>query len=113
LGALAGLALVFGGFLIWRVVEVRRLESDSEYAAAQVVREVGRHMILPEGEKPAVVTVVDKAKVKNISFLERSAQNGDKLLVYAKARKVVLYRPSKQRIVDVGPVSIAQPGTQK
>jgi hypothetical protein len=112
-GAAAGVVVIVAGLWLWHAVEAKRLADDPKYAARKLVHEVGRHIILPGGETPAVITVVDKAKVRNIPFLERSAQNGDKMLVYAKARKVVLYRPKAHKVVDVGPVSVALPaGTQ-
>ncbi len=69
---------------------------------------VGRHYVLPTDEEPALATVEDKTKVKSEFF--RSAENGDKLLVYKNAKKVILYRPSIDRIIEIGPVSIADMG---
>lgn len=71
---------------------------------------IEKHMVLPEGEEPAMATIADKNKV-NTPFL-KSAENGDKMLVYQNAKKVILYRPSIDRIIDVGPVSIAEPSDQ-
>jgi hypothetical protein len=70
-----------------------------------VTAAVARHYQLPEDEVPALATVEDKGKL-NSEFL-RSAENGDKLLVYKNAKKVILYRPSIDKIIEVGPVSIA------
>lgn len=69
-----------------------------------VERLVGRHYVLPD-EEPALATVEDKSKL-NSEFL-RSAEDGDKLLIYQGAKKVILYRPSIDRIIEVGPISIA------
>ncbi len=69
-----------------------------------VERLVGRHYVLPN-EEPALATVEDKTKL-NSDFL-RSAENGDKLLIYQKSKKVILYRPGIDRIIEVGPISIA------
>lgn len=80
--------------------------------AADLTRQVNKLIILPTNEQPAIVTVVDKSKIQNIPFLQRSAKNGDKVLVYSKAKKAILYRPSEKKIVDVGPVSIAAPPSQ-
>ncbi|HRJ91413.1 MAG TPA: hypothetical protein PLU21_04375 [Candidatus Saccharibacteria bacterium] len=65
---------------------------------------VSRHMLLPGGEKPALATVTDTTKL-NTEFLKQ-AENGDKLLIYEKAKLVVVYRPSIDKIVTAGPISI-------
>ena len=72
-----------------------------------VVSEVGRHMVLPTNEKPVLATVTDKKKVGS-PFLKK-ADNGDKILIYANAKRVIIYRPSIDRIIDVGPVEIGTP----
>lgn len=81
-------------------------------ALQQVEREVGRHYLLPTNEQPALVTVEDESKVTS-PFLKQ-AKNGDKILIYANAKIVIIYRPSIDRIVAVGPVFIdtSQSGTQ-
>lgn len=38
----------------------------------------------------------------------RTQKNGDKVLIYVKAKKAILYDPAKNIIVDVAPVNIAQ-----
>lgn len=61
-------------------------------------------MILPSDETPALLTVTDTTKLTS-TFL-RQAKNGDKVLVYQANKKAVIYRPSADKIVDVGPVVI-------
>jgi len=61
--------------------------------------------VLPIDETPALATVTDKAKLTT-KFLQK-AENGDKILIYQKAGRVIIYRPSIDRIIDVGPVQIA------
>ncbi|HSX02385.1 MAG TPA: hypothetical protein VLI05_03665 [Candidatus Saccharimonadia bacterium] len=74
-------------------------------ASVTVVQQrVARHMLLPAGEQPELATVTDATKLQT-PFL-RQAHNGDKLLVYEKAGQAIIYRPSLDRIVAVGPVSI-------
>ncbi len=38
-----------------------------------------------------------------------NAKVGDKVLVYAKAGKVILYNPSEDRIVEVAPINLNNP----
>ena len=72
-----------------------------------IVQRVNRHYILPTGEQPALATVTDNTKLTT-QFLKK-ASNGDKVLIYQKNRLAVIYRPSADRIVAVGPVTIDNP----
>ncbi len=69
-----------------------------------VTRLVARHIVLPTGEDPALATITDASKLQT-PFLKQ-AHNGDKLLIYEKSGLVVIYRPSIDRIIGTGPVSI-------
>jgi hypothetical protein len=71
----------------------------------EVVKKVGRHILLPTGEQPTLATVSDVSKVKSQPFFVNS-NNGDKVLVYTQARKAILYRPSKDIIIEVAPLNI-------
>ena len=78
---------------------------DNLNSVTTIQRLVGRHFVLPNDETPALATVTDKAKLTT-KFLQK-AENGDKILIYQKASRVIIYRPSIDRIIDVGPVQIA------
>ena len=73
-----------------------------------IKREVGRHILLPPNEQPVLATITDTTKVSS-PFLKRGS-NGDKVLIFAQARRVILYRPSLDRIVDVGPIEVNSAG---
>ena len=68
------------------------------------VKDLGKIMLLPIGEDPTLMTVLDKDKLPKDQEFFKNAENGDKLLVYTKAKKAILYRPSIKKIVEVGPV---------
>ena len=87
------------------VMLVNLSRTDRDETVESIVTRVGRHYLLPDDETPALLTVTDVTKPQS-EFL-RSAQNGDKMLVYKNHKKVILYRPSADRVVEVGPVSIA------
>ena len=61
---------------------------------------IGKFMELPADEQPTLATVTDQEKLKGQNFFTH-AQNGDKLLVYPKAKKAILYRPSTKKVIEV------------
>ena len=69
----------------------------------KVLRQVGAHIILPP-ETPSLATVKDPTQVKEV-FLKQ-AKVGDKVLIFSKAGKIMLFRPSINRIIDVGSIVI-------
>lgn len=98
------LVVVVTALTVWLLHNKENLDS------MEVIRgKVSKHLILPKNEAPALLTITDTSKIST-PFLKQ-AENGDKLLVYQDAKKVILYRPSVDRIIDVGPVSIAAPQT--
>lgn len=99
---------VFYGFLHY-YRKYQDLKADPDLEAQQEIESlqeaIGEFMDLPEGETPSVATILDKEKLKDQPFFE-NAENGDKLLVYTKAMKAILYRPSSNRIIEVAPLYI-------
>ena len=109
LGLVLGLIIVLGGTTIYFFVGSH--ESASDKAAAQnakelsdTVAEVGKLVLLPVGETPTLATVSDPSKLKDQSFFE-NAVVGDKVLIYAQARKAILYSPSRHKIIEIAPIN--------
>jgi cell division protein FtsB len=106
-----------GGYLYKRnhdlQAENKLLSNPTELAKQQQVeleKLVGALVDLPSGETPTVATVSDSAKLKEQAFFEL-AQNGDKVLIYSKAKKAYLYRPSTNKMVNIAPVNIGDTTT--
>ena len=83
------------------VTDKGEVEVDSVVAKVQVLIE------LPD-EEPTLATVSDVEKLKDQAFFA-NAQNGDKVLIFQKAEKAILYRPSTNKIIEVGPITITLP----
>ncbi len=100
--ALAVLAITIcsAGYFYIQYRQLNQSQADDAKELAQVVKQVGQLMDLPEEETPVLATVTDKEKVKTQTFFARS-ENGDKVLIYTKFGRAILYRPSANKIVDV------------
>lgn len=66
---------------------------------------LAKHLILPVGETPTIATVSDKDKLKDQPFFSK-AKNGDKVIIYAGAKKAILYDPVSDKIIDVTTINI-------
>lgn len=95
LAVIAG--VVIGVKLIGRGSGIRDLSS--------VKRSVDKLMILPKDEEPTLLIVEDKKQVKD-QFLNAKSENGDEVLVYTKNKMVIIFRPSNNKIVAVGTVTV-------
>lgn len=71
----------------------------------KLVAQVGKLIVLPEGEVPTLATVSDPEKLKGQPFFAK-AKTGDKVLIYANAKKAILYNPESNKIVEVAPINI-------
>lgn len=104
LTGVALLVLIVGIYVFLQYQRDQQLLKNPNLAAqveAQtLVAKVGRLMDLPEGEQPTIATVSDVTKLQDQSFF-RKAKNGDKVLIYTKAQKAILYDPKEDKIVEV------------
>lgn len=71
---------------------------------AKLVKAVSKHMILPEGEEPVAAKIIDVDELLKTQPFYRGAFNGDILLIYQAAAKAILYSPSRDILVNVGPI---------
>jgi len=106
----AGLVLVVALFLFagYYFYQYRKLTRDPNAAVQNEIKSITAHiskyMDLPMDETPTLATVTDPEKLKSQPFFAK-VQNGDKVLIYLKAKKAILYRPSANRIIEVTPLS--------
>ena len=86
-------------------------EARTRVELEKTVSLVGRLMVLPEGEIPTIATVSDPEKLQGQAFFAH-AQKGDVVLVYALAKKAILYSPTLNKILEIAPVSPNGAGEQ-
>lgn len=89
--------------------EFRTIHSPekAEAEAKNLVAKVSQIYILPL-EIPTVATVTDKSKLSDQVFFA-NAKEGDKVLIFSQNKKVVLYRESTNKIIDVAPLNMPSP----
>lgn len=89
--------------------EVSMFKKDPNKVAREdtesLVAQVGKLIILPEGETPTVATVADPEKLKDQVFFAK-AKAGDKVLIYTNAKRAILYDVVNNKIVEVAPINI-------
>ena len=73
----------------------------------QLTASIGKHLELPT-ETPTIATVEDVSKLNTQAFF-KSAQNGDKVLIYPKTGRALLYRPGTQKVIEYSRVSLNTP----
>lgn len=102
------------GFVQFRKKDEFKTENNPQKArevAESLLETVGRIYVLPK-EVPTVATVTDVKDLPDQNFYKQ-AENGDKILIFANAQKIILYRPGINKVVDVAEVEEVKPTPQK
>lgn len=86
---------LLASYLIFRDTTI----SDTD----KLIKQVSKLTVLPD-ETPIISTLVDKAKA-NQPFLANAAE-GDKILVYPKAKLAIVWRPSTKKIINLGNIQL-------
>lgn len=99
--AIAGVVTFGGDMSIYST----QLKFTNAEQAETILTKVGKLIKLPEGETPTVATIEDAETLKVSQPFLASADNGDVLIIYTEATMALLYRPSDNILVAVGPVT--------
>lgn len=110
---LAAIAILAGAYELGRmsVYQAHPELSRTEQANA-ILAKVGKLIKLPTGEIPQMATINDAEGAKKAQPFLINAENGDVLIVYQNAGEALLYRPSSNMLIAVGPVDTAAPQQQ-
>ena len=103
-------ALSFGFYFYYKLnkIENNRQEIKNQKELKSLIVKVGQHYLLPSDEEPTVATVSDPELLKEQSFFTQT-EKGDKVFIFTKAGKAVLYRPSIDKIIEIVSVSEGLP----
>lgn len=70
----------------------------------KLVDEIGKIAKLPQREEPSIATVTDINKLRDQPVFADS-KNGDRVLLYTNAQKVVIYDPISRKIINIAPLT--------
>ena len=111
LSVIVVVSITIGGYYYWQHEKLKAVMGDTidttQIEQEKLIEKVGKLIKLPQNEQPAIATVSDIAKLKGQPFFD-NAKNGDKVLIYEKAQKAILYDPQTNKLVEVGPVDLAK-----
>ena len=98
-------SLAFGGYFYY---QYRNLQNNSninnQKETQDLLSKVAQLYLIPTGEDPTIATVSDPSVLKDQPFFSSSLK-GDKVLIFNKAGKAVLYRPSINKIIEIAPIN--------
>lgn len=115
--ALVLVALAAGSFVLYgkyqatqqQVEKLSTVQGQQELNQTQVNQLLGEMraiILLPKDEDPVVATISDMNLLKDKDFY-KDAQNGDRVVVFANAKKAYIYRPSNKMIINVGAFEVS------
>ena len=98
----------FGSYFFYQFQKVKNSPTlQAQIEVTDIVAKVAKLYLIPTGEEPSLATVSDPQALKSQSFFE-GAQRGDSILIFTKAKKIVLYRSSINKIIAIAPISESQ-----
>jgi hypothetical protein len=109
---LSPLGLIIGGVVLVALIaggiySARHASPEQKQATENVrlMQSVGKLMIVPN-EQPIIATINQADVLVKEQAFYNGSQNGDKLVIFPKAQKAVIYSPSRNVIVNSGPFVI-------
>lgn len=108
IAVLVGLVVVLIGLTYYFRDQFQTIKKDPQKITQQetqsLVEKISRLMVVPEGEDPIIATVMDPELLKDQPFFAK-AKKGDRVLIYSKARRAILYDPAADKILEVAPIN--------
>ena len=107
---------VIVGVAVWQIQA--QVQSDPARQQAKIdeevkstVNRVSQLMLLSADETPQVAAINDAESLAKTQAFFANAKNGDQILIYLKDQKAIIYRPSENKIINVGPIVTDNSGT--
>lgn len=103
--------IAVSSYYYWQFKQAKEDTTEASQKEIQnLVAEVSKIFVLPDGIDPTVATVSNKDQLQDQDFF-KNAENGDKILIYASTKMAILYRPSAKKIIKVAPLVLDQTET--
>jgi len=99
-----------------QLMKLSSIQGQQELATQEIkaiTDKVAKHLVLPSDEEPVIATVTNAEALAKEQPFYIGASDDDKVIIYAKAGKAILYNPTKDIIVNVGPVYVEQPKSEE
>lgn len=77
----------------------RKAQDTGQAQQKKLIAKIAEAIELPQSD-PTVVTVTDKEKLTNKALASR-VHNQDMLLIYGPAKRIIIYRPSSEKVIDM------------
>jgi hypothetical protein len=107
-GAVFLIVVGIGAYFFWQYQTIQSQQKNPTAFAQKeqkmLVKSVELLMALPTEEEPIVATVSDVNRLQGQTFFAH-AKNGQKVLLYMKAKKAILYDPQINKVIEVGPIN--------
>lgn len=92
----------------WYQSRIHKIEVGHDFSAEQedmIIQAVSQKMVVSNNERPRIFGVTDRELgFTGDSFFDL-AKEGDIVLIYEQEGKAILWSPSRDRVVNAGPVS--------
>lgn len=93
-----------------QLTDLKNAQTSAKEANEQLIEDVGKVAVIPPDEQPVVREVEELESLAKQPFYAE-AEIGDKVLLFTKAKRAFLYRPSTKQIVNISSNIIIQ-GTE-
>jgi hypothetical protein len=103
------LVLAAAAFIVVRRQSVNWNDDKLTTAEQKIlITKIGNLIALPDEAQPVFALVTDAEKLRTEQAFYANVQNGDILLVLPTTRKAIIYSPSADKLVNVGPFVVNQ-----
>lgn len=84
--------------------ELNKTKNDLPDETKALVQKVGKHYALTQDEVPTIATIKEIEKLRDEPFFAK-AKNGDRVLIYDKWKRAILYDPKADIILEIGAIN--------